>query len=80
MHYFPGATYNIGMAVGIIIALLLMVIIILMVIGFVRKHRRKNSQWRIPNSATLPNPMYGNNQSKLCDVIATLSLNQQNYL
>jgi Tfp pilus assembly protein PilV len=53
-----------GMAIGIMIALLLMVIIVLMVVGYVRKHRRKNS-WGIPNNATsVPNPMYGNNQSK----------------
>ena len=57
------ATY-IVVAVGIIIVLLLIVIITLMVIGFVRKHRRKNSQWGIPNNATFPNPMYSNNQSK----------------
>ena len=52
--------YIIGLAVGIVIALLLIVIITVMVIGFVRKHRRKNS-CEIP---TFPNPVYGNNQSK----------------
>ena len=62
-YYFPGAVH-IGLAVGIVIALLLIVIITLMVIGFIRKHRRKNSQWGIPNNVTFPNPMYSNNQSK----------------
>ena len=65
----PIATYYIGVAVGIVIALLLIVIITLMVIGFVQKLRRKNSQWGIPNNATFPNPMYGNNQSKPSIVI-----------
>ena len=75
----PIATY-IGVVVGIIIALLLMIIIVLMVIGFIRRHRRKNvNSWDIPNNATFPNPMYGGyNQSSKPSSCDTPLLNQQN--